>query len=53
MATLSVYGMDGRLYLYRKLDGDTEINCSHLPEILMIISLRGEWGVETKKVVFK
>ena len=52
-AYLTVYGMDGRLYLKSEINDDTEISCSHLPGTLVIISLRGDWGVETKKVVLR
>jgi hypothetical protein len=50
---LSIYGTDGRLYLSRSIEMDTEIDCSHLPAAIMIISLRSGGAIETKKVFLK
>lgn len=50
---LSIYGLDGRLYLSRIIEYDTEIDCSHLPQAIMIISLRWERGIETMKLLLK
>lgn len=52
-AAVNIYGIDGRLYYKSEINSDTEISCSHLPGTLVIISLRGDWGVETKKVVLR
>jgi len=50
-ASLSIFGTDGRLYLRRELKDDTEINCSNLPFNIFIVYLRGDWGIETKKIL--
>lgn len=50
---VSIYGLDGRLYMSLRIEDDTEIDCSHLPHTIMIISLRGDNSIETKKVLLR
>ncbi|HOF20983.1 MAG TPA: hypothetical protein PLO24_06990 [Bacteroidales bacterium] len=52
-ALLEISGIDGRIYMEREIRDDAEINCRHLRGRMMIVSLRGKWGAETRKFFFR
>jgi hypothetical protein len=51
--SVEIFSLDGRLCLQCEVRDDTEINCSHLRGGMMIVRLRGKWGTETKKFIFR
>jgi len=50
---LSIYGLDGRLYMSRMIKADTGIDCSRFPATLVIARLQWDRGVETRKILLR
>lgn len=50
-STITVYGVDGRIYLNRVIYCDSDLNINHLPHGILVVKLQGDWGLETQKII--